>query len=40
MNLFQMKFKNQLKLLGLQAEYDWEEMRNLEIEYEIEYYPV
>jgi hypothetical protein len=40
MNLFQMKFKNQLDLLGLQAEYDWEEMRNLEIEYEIEYYPV
>ena len=40
MNLFQAKFKNQLKILGLQAEYDWEEMRNLEVEYEIEYYPM
>lgn len=40
MNLFQAKFKNQLKMFGLEAEYDWEQMQNLEIEYEIEYYPV
>ena len=38
--LFQSKFLSKLKLLDIHAEYDWKEMQDFEIDYEIEYYPL
>ena len=38
--LFHAKFSKSLEFLNINAEYDWEQMRDLEIEYEIEYYPI
>lgn len=40
MKLFQSKFINKLKLLEIRADYDWKDLQDLEIEYEIEYYPL
>ena len=37
--LFTSKLINTLKLLDLNVEYDWKKIKNLEIHYEIEYYP-
>tara|TARA_B110000114_G_scaffold106673_1_gene112092 strand:+ start:2627 stop:3577 length:951 start_codon:yes stop_codon:yes gene_type:complete len=37
--LFTSKLINTLKLLDLNIEYDWKKLMNLEIHYEIEYYP-
>ena len=34
------KFIQKLKMLNIQADYDWKSMRDLEINYEIEYYPL
>lgn len=38
--IFQSKFLSRLKLLGIDVNYDWESLQNLEIFYEIEYYPI
>jgi hypothetical protein len=37
--LFTSKLINTLKLLDLNVEYDWKKIKNLEIHYEINYYP-
>jgi hypothetical protein len=38
--LLRSKFIQKLKMLNIQADYDWKSMRDLEINYEIEYYPL
>lgn len=40
MKLFKAKFINKLKFLELSVDYDWEKLKDLKIEYEIEYYPL
>ena len=38
--LFSTKFLNSLRLLDISVEYDWKKIQNLQIHYEIEYYPL
>ena len=38
--LFSGRFLSALKLLDISAEYDWKKIQHLQIEYEIEYWPL